>query len=128
MSSFDRPDHTGFDDDALDRALAALPLEVPPPGLHARIMAATVYRPEPVLGGWEIWLIGTLVALAAWASWLVVTTPHAAEQLTLLATEALENTGLASSYTLLWLAVGASAAWWISQLTFPSSRGRNEAR
>jgi hypothetical protein len=127
MSSFDRPEPIGHDDD-LDRALFALPLEEPPPGLHARIMAATVYRPEPFLRGWEIWVVGTLVALAAWLSWLVGTTPHAAEQLTSVATEAFENTGLASSYTLLWLAVGASAAWWISLLTFPSSRGRTQAR
>jgi hypothetical protein len=91
-------------------------------------MAATVYRPEPLLRGWEIWVVGTVVALAAWLSWMVGTAPHAAEQLTYAATEALENAGLTSSYTLLWLAVGASAAWWISQLTFPSSRGRNEAR
>ena len=111
-----------YDDDALDRAIAALPLEEPPAGLHARIMAATVYRPEPLVRSWEVWLIGTLVAVAAYLTWLVAATPHAAEQLTYFTTQLLESTGLTSDYTLLWLALGASAAWWISQLTFPTSR------
>jgi len=119
------------DDDDLDRAIAALPLAEPPAGFHARVMAATVYRAEPLVRNWEVWLIGTLVALAAWLCWLVAATPHAAEQLTYFTTQALERSGLTSDSTLLWLAVGASAAWWISQLSFPTSsasRVRIEAR
>jgi hypothetical protein len=117
-----------YDDDALDRALAALPLEEPPPGLHARIMAATVYRPEPVARSWEIWLIGTLIALAAWLSWLLVSAPDAALRLTYAAANVVDLAGLTSDYTVLWLAIGTSAAWWISQLTFPARPARTEAR
>jgi hypothetical protein len=117
-----------YDDDALDRALAALPLEETPAGLHARIMAATVYRPEPVVRNWEMWLIGTLIALAAWLSLLLVSAPDTAERLTYAATSLAEISGLTSDYTVLWLAVGASAAWWISQLTFPTRPVRIEAR
>ena len=117
-----------YDDDTLDRALAALPLEEPPADLHARIMAATVYRPEPVVRGWEVWLIGTLIALATWLAWLVASAPYAAARLTEAAARVVENTGLTSDYTMLWLAVGASAAWWISQLTFPARPARSEAR
>jgi hypothetical protein len=117
------------DDDALDRALAALPLAEPPAGFHARVMAATVYRPEPVVRNWEVWLIGTLVAVAAWLTWVVATTPRATEQLTdALAYAAQTTAGLTSTYTVLWLAVGMSAAWWISQLSVPTSRRRIEAR
>jgi hypothetical protein len=117
-----------YDDDALDRALAALPLEEPPADLHARIMAATVYRPEPAVRGWEIWLVGTLVALAAWLAWIVASAPYAAERLTDFSMRVVEGSGLTSEYTLLWLAVGVSSAWWISQLSFPSRPTRIEAR
>jgi hypothetical protein len=119
--------HDEFDD--LDRALAALPLEEPPAGLHARIMAATVYRPAPAVQAWEVWLIGTLVACGAWLVWFVASAPHATERLVDAVTRTLETTGLTSDYTLLWLAIGASIAWWISMLTVPSRRReRVEAR
>ena len=114
--------HDEFDD--LDRALAALPLEEPPAGLHARIMAATVYRPAPAVQAWEVWLIGTLVACGAWLVWFVASAPHASERLVDAVTRSLASTGLTSDYTLLWLAMGASTAWWISMLTVPSRQRR----
>jgi hypothetical protein len=118
-----------YDDDALDRAIAALPLAEPPAGFHARVMAATVYRPEPAVRGWEVWVIGTLVAVAAWLSWLVATTPQATEQIANGVVGAMQTTAaLTSTYTVLWLAVGISAAWWISQLSVPTTRNRIEAR
>ena len=117
-----------YDDDDLDRALAALPLDEPPAHLHARIMAATLYRPEPAVRGWEIWLMGTLIALAAWLAWLVASAPHAAERLTDASVWVVESTGFTSEYTMLWLAVGVSAAWWLSQLSFPTRPSRIEAR
>ena len=117
-----------FDDD-LDRAIAALPLAEPPAGFHARIMAATVYRPEPAVGGWDVWLIGTLVAVAVWLSWLVAATPHATERLAGAALYAVQTTAaLSTTYTVLWLAIGVSAAWWISQLSVPATRRRIGAR
>jgi hypothetical protein len=106
----------------LDRMLAALPLEEPPAGLHARIMAATVYRPEPAVKSWEIWLIGTFVALAAWLGWLVVSAPNAGERFVDTANALIAAGGLDSTATLLWLSAGVSAAWWISQLSFPTAR------
>jgi hypothetical protein len=118
-----------FDDDDLDRAIAALPLAEPPTGFHARIMAATVYRPEPLVRGWEVWVIGTLVAVAAWLSWVVATTPRAVTQIVDAAMAAMQTTAaLTGTYTVLWLAVGVSAAWWISQLSVPTTRSRIEAR
>jgi hypothetical protein len=112
-------------DDDLDRALAALPLEEPPAGLHARIMAATVYRPAPVFTGWEVWLIGTFVAVALWLTWMLVNAPNATERITTAVVNAIDGAGLTSEYTVLWLAVGVSAAWWISQLTVPTAVRRN---
>ncbi|HEX3549198.1 MAG TPA: hypothetical protein VHT53_02415 [Candidatus Elarobacter sp.] len=109
-------------DDDLDRALAALPLEEPPARLHARIMAATVYRPAPVASTWEAWLVGTLVALAAWMIWLVASAPNVGDRLAGVLTDVLQNSGLGSISTIFWLAVGVSATWWISSLTVPSPR------
>jgi hypothetical protein len=119
--------HDDFDD--LDRALAGLPLEEPPAGLHARIMAATVYRTAPAIHAWEVWLMGTLVACGAWLVWAAGSAPHASQRLVDAISDAVSNVGLTSDYTVLWLAVGVSTAWWISMLTFPSPpRERIEAR
>ncbi len=115
-----------FDD--LDRALAALPLEAPPPSLHARIMTATVYRPAPAFRTWELWVAGTLIALCGWLAWYVFSLPHATERIAGLALDLVQQAGLTSGYTLLWLAVGASAAWWISQLTIPQPARRTQPR
>ena len=97
-----------MDDDALDRALSALPLEEPPAGLHSRIMAATVFRPQTVTLGWEVWM--------------VLSAPHASERVTDLIARLVDAGGLGSVNTLVWLAVGISAAWWLSQLTIPARR------
>ena len=111
-----------YDDDALDRALAALPLEEPPAGLHARIMAATVDAPAAAgagLPGWELWLAALLAGLAVWLAWLFVTTPHVVDRLTFAIDRLVEAGGLSSASTVLWLAVGVSAAWWITQISVP---------
>ncbi len=111
-----------YDDDALDRALAALPLEEPPATLHARIMSATVFRTRPAIQAWEIWLVSTLVAVAAWLTWAALTAPNAAERLSDALDRVVTTTGITSEVTVLWVLVGVSAAWWISQLTFPTRR------
>ena len=62
-----------MDDAALERALFALPLEEPPADLRGRILAATVYRPALPFKMWEVWVIGTLMALAVWLMIAVLT-------------------------------------------------------
>ena len=128
--SYEHPENMSRFDDDLDRAIAALPLAEPPAGFHARVMAATVFRPEPAVRSWELWLIVTLVAVAAWLTWAAATTPRATEQIADAVTYAVQATAdLTSTYTVLWLAVGLSAAWWISQLSVPATkRNRIEAR
>jgi len=51
-----------YDDDDVDRALVAVPLDEPPARLPASIMPATVDRPHAMGQHWDVW---TLVALAA---------------------------------------------------------------
>lgn len=106
----------------LDRMLAALPLEEPPAGLRSRILTATVYRSADAVRPWEPWLVGTVIALAVWLLWFVTTAPHAGERFADLTGWLVEQGGLTSLTTLLWLAVGISTAWWISQISFPSPR------
>ncbi|HEX3464693.1 MAG TPA: hypothetical protein VHS78_11650 [Candidatus Elarobacter sp.] len=113
------------DDDDLDRALAALPLEEPPARLHARIMAATVHRPAPLVRSWEVWLVGTLLALAAWLTWTFLSSPHAVERVVSTLGTLAENTAAGGQLTMLWLAVGISSAWWLSQLSVPRTARRN---
>ena len=117
-----------YDDDALDRALAALPLEEPPADLHARIMAATAEAPVAAalpLPGWEVWLAALLSSLALWLAWIFVTTPHAVERLTFAIDRLLVQTGgLNSASTVLWVAVGISAAWWVTQISIPQPQAQ----
>jgi hypothetical protein len=113
-----------YDDDFadLDRMLAALPLEEPPASLHARILTTTVYRPAPAIRSWELWLIGTLVAVASWLTWVLASSPHFVERLSDASARIIQAGGLDSLSTALWLAAGVSAAWWISQMSFPTPR------
>jgi hypothetical protein len=91
-------------DDDLDRALFALPLAEPPSDLRARILAATVLAQPPAFRMWELWLLGTLLGLAAWLCVDALQTgPHAVAAVT--------------PSTLFWFAVGLSSVWWISNLT-----------
>jgi hypothetical protein len=111
-----------YDDDALDRALAVLPLEDPPASLHARIMAATVYRPRAAVQQWEVWTVATLAALAVWLTWVALSTPRLGERLVDGVARLVDAGGLTSLNTLMWLAVGISAAWCLSQITVPHRR------
>lgn len=110
------------DHDDLDRALAALPLEEPSAGFHTRLMAATVYRPRAVVAQWEVWLIASVAAVAVWLASMVLSAPHASERLSDGVLRLVQAGGLTSLSTLLWLAVGVSAAWWLSQISVPARR------
>lgn len=102
-----------YDDEALDRALMALPLEEPPPDLRAAILAATAYRPPALLS------LGEAIALAGVAAailWLVVAVAMGGGELF---THALTAIGggivgaLSNLSTLAWLATGAATAAWL---------------
>jgi hypothetical protein len=112
--------HDEFDD--LDRMLAVLPLEEPPARLRARILAATIYRAAPAIRPWELWLIGTLLAVAGWFSWVFAASPHAVDRLVDTTSRVVQAGGLDSLSTVMWVGIGVSAAWWISQLSFPAPR------
>ena len=110
-----------MDDAALERALFALPLEEPPADLRGRILAATVYRPALPFKMWEVWLIGTLMALAVWLMIAVLTAvPDAGGRLAGATVDLIERIARNVSPSILgWTVLGASSAFWISQFTLP---------
>lgn len=116
-----------FDD--LDRALFALPLELPPLGLRESILRATIYAPqaEPVFRPWEIAGIGAAVAVAVWLA--IVLVSDRLFGATLVANAAALGRSFADPAMLAWVAVGAGIATWLSvagaaPLRLPVRHGR----
>ena len=116
-------------DDALDRALFALPLEEPPADLRASILTATVYRPAPLFKPWEIVVLGAIAAIVTWLVAVVVLGGGA------LFIDSLETIGssiarLSNFTTLAWIAAGGGAAIWLSIFTGfqPEARGVDARR
>lgn len=105
------------DDDALDRALFALPLEEPPADLRSSILTATVYRPAPAFSLWEVSVLG---ALAAVVLWLVVVVAMGGGSLfshTVSAIGSFAGHWLSNVTTLAWLAAGTATAFWLMFFT-----------
>jgi len=112
-------------DDQIERALFALPLEEPPADLHARILAATIHRPRLMFRAWEVWVIGTLVAVMVWLGYLVFSLPQASDRLARALAASLDQFGLQlGSGLALWILLGISTAVWISLISLPQSRRR----
>jgi hypothetical protein len=111
-------------DDELERAMLALPLEEPPVDLRARILAATVERPRLTFRAWEIWLIGTALAFMVWLTFLVATSHlDIGGTLSRAISDGVEQVASALPVgTLLWMVLGISCAFWISQLSLPGPR------
>ena len=100
-------------DDALDRALFALPLEEPPSDLRASILATTAYRPAAAFSLWEVVVLGTIAALTLW---FVVLIAMGGGGLFLHTIETIGSAvaGALSNPTLLtWLSVGVLTAFWL---------------
>jgi len=120
-----------YDDDAIERALAALPLEETPADLRPRILAATIRRPAPALSSWELSILGVTLALATWlvlAVWGSPLTGGAAvsREIGTFVDRIVAELGAAlTPTTCLWLAIGVSAAIWLSLI--PAGRDGVEA-
>jgi hypothetical protein len=118
-----------YDDEMLEQALAALPLEETPPDLHASILAATTHRPAPIFRVWELWVVGFALATASWLVLAIAGSPLAGGG----SVAAAIQTGSDRIFQLvilawqpssvLWLGIGVIAAVWFSQLSFPSQGG-----
>ena len=101
-------------DDALDRALFALPLEEPPEGMRASILTATVYRPVPAFAPWEIAAIGAVAAVGIWFAILIAMGggtlfAHTLDTIGQSFTHAFSNMG-----NLAWTGAGIATAVWLT--------------
>ena len=104
-------------DDALERALFALPLEEPPADLRTSILTATCYRPAPLFKAWEIGILGAIAALVTWLIALVVLSGGTLFVHSLEAIGAQSERVLSNYSTLAWIAAGGGAAIWLSIFT-----------
>ena len=117
-------------DDALDRALFALPLEEPPADLRAAILTATVYRPAPLFKPWEIGMLGAIAAVVTWLVVMVILSGGTLAVHTLQAIGASAGQVLSNYTTLAWIAAGGAVAVWLSLFTGfqPSTKGVDAQR
>ena len=105
------------DDDALDRALFALPLEEPPADLRASILTSTVYRPAPVFSFWEITGLGVMAAVLVWLVALIAMGGGSLFLHTISAIVTTVARPLSNVTTLAWLGAGAATAFWLTFFT-----------
>lgn len=104
-------------DDALDRALFALPMEEPPVDLRASILSATIYRPAPVFSMRELITLGAICAVVVWLVAAVVLGGGSLLVHSLQAVGAQTMRALGNISLLLWVAAGGATAIWLSIFT-----------
>lgn len=113
-----------YDDDALDRAIFALPLAEPPAGLRASILSSTIYAPAPAFAPWEVAGLGAILAMMAWLAITVISGGGHLFQ------ESVQSIGFTlgrtlSDFSILWwLALGGATAVWMQFFTGTSSFAR----
>ncbi len=110
-------------DDDLDRALFALPLEPVPEGLRASIISGVAALRAPFLSRLEIAGLSAILALTTWLCLMLATGSGLRDVLTFLGATVVR---LAEPSTLLWFAVGASTAVWLSLMSLPARRVRSQ--
>jgi len=114
-------------DDALDRALFALPMEEPPADLRASILSATIYRPAPVFSMRELVTLGAICAVLVWLIAEVVAGGGSLLFHTLQAVGSGTLHALSNISLLLWVAAGGATAIWLSIFTGFQPRAQGEA-
>ncbi|HUA08424.1 MAG TPA: hypothetical protein VMA98_04060 [Candidatus Acidoferrales bacterium] len=105
------------DDDALDAALFALPLEEPPAGLRSAILHATIYRPAPLFSFRDLIVLGALSAVVVWLIAAIVAGGGSLFLHSLQAIGEATLRGLGNLALLAWLAAGGATAIWLSIFT-----------
>jgi hypothetical protein len=113
-------------DDALDAALFALPLEEPPVDLRAAILTATVYRPAPVFSFRELAFIGVICALVVWLVVEVIAGGGSLFVHSLQAVGTVVANTTSDGATMAWIAAGGATAIWLSLFTGFQPRAEGE--
>ena len=106
-----------MDDNELERAIFALPLEEPPAGMRASILMSTAYRPTPAFSFLELAVLGALGAVALWLVVLLVLGGGTLFVQTLAAIGGAASRAFSNAATLAWLAAGGATALWLTLFT-----------
>lgn len=106
-----------MDDNELESAILALPLEEPPAGLRASILLATAYRPAPAFSVLDLAALGALGAVALWMVVLLVLGGGSLFVQTLATIGSVVSRVLSNGTTLAWLAAGGATALWLTLFT-----------
>jgi hypothetical protein len=106
-----------MDDEGLERAILALPLEEPPAGLRTSILLATAYRPAPAFSFFELATLGALGAVALWLIVMLVLGGGTLFVHTLSSIGSALSHVFSSFTTLAWLAAGGATALWLTLFT-----------
>jgi hypothetical protein len=106
-----------YDDEALERALFALPLEEPPADLRTSILTATAYRPAPPFSAWEIAGLGAVAAVLVWLVALIAIGGGTLFLQTIVTIGSSLAHALSNVVTLAWLAAGIATAFWLTFFT-----------
>lgn len=106
-----------MDDNELERAIFALPLEEPPAGMRASILMSTAYRPAPAFSFLELAVLGALGAVALWMVFLLVLGGGTLFIQTLATIGNVASRVLSNATTLAWLAAGGATALWLTLFT-----------
>ena len=115
------------DDEALDAALFALPMEEPPADLRASILAATILRPAPLFSFREVLVLGTIAAVTVWLIGAIALGGATLFVHSLQAAQTAIGRAVADPTTLAWIAAGAATAIWLSIFTGFQSRTKVKA-
>lgn len=124
-----------MNDEELERAILALPLEEPPQGLRTSILLATAYRPAPAFSFAELAVLGSVGAVALWLIVMLVLGGGSLFVHTLATIGSALSQTLSNTAVLAWLGAGGATALWLSLFTgsqpalLPSHRsGRRAGR
>jgi hypothetical protein len=106
-----------MDDNELESAIRALPLEEPPAGMRASILLATAYRPAPAFSFLDLAVLGALGAVALWLVVLLVLGGGSLFIQTLATIGSSASRLFSNATTVAWLAAGGATALWLTLFT-----------
>jgi hypothetical protein len=99
-----------YSEEDLDRALAALALETPPPDLRASILSATVYRAPAIVTLWEFAGLAAVTLAIGYLVWMIASGGAPLFTYTIFTLAEFAGTALTNMTVLVWVATGFATA------------------
>jgi hypothetical protein len=99
-----------YSEEDLDRALAALALETPPPDLRASILSATIYRAPAIVTRWELAGLAAITIAIGYLVWMIASGGAPLFANTIFTIAEYCGRALTNMTVLAWLATGFATA------------------